>query len=104
MTFVKGQRPWNKGLTRKTDKRVDSYAKKISGEKNYAWKGDDVSYRELHKWVERYYGKPSFCEHCLSGKKKLYDWANVSGEYKRDRDDWIRLCRGCHIKFDRREK
>lgn len=67
------------------------------------WKGDEVGYRDLHLWVERQLGKPDTCEHC--GKKSLtgrqIHWANKSGEYRRDVNDWIRLCAPCHGKYDK---
>lgn len=74
--------------------------KKMEDSKN--WKGDEVSYNGLHKWVVNNFGQPSTCEHC--GKEKLsgrsINWANVSGNYTREREDWIRLCKSCHTKFD----
>jgi hypothetical protein len=64
------------------------------------WKGDSVGKAALHRWVEKYKGKPRKCEHCGTEKAKQYDWANVSQRYKRDLDDFIRLCRPCHAKYD----
>ena len=71
-----------------------------TGEKNKAWKGDRVKYRALHYWVEQWKGKPKKCEKCGTKKAKKYEWANVSGKYKRTLSDWIRLCTGCHLKMD----
>lgn len=65
------------------------------------WKGDDVGMGALHNWVERKLGKPRKCEHCLSEDKDIYDWSNISQQYKRKLSDWQRLCRKCHIKYDR---
>ena len=66
-------------------------------------KGEEVGYNGLHKWVQRHLGKPDTCEHC--GKSGLSSrdihWANKSGEYKRDLDDWIRLCKMCHNEYDK---
>jgi len=74
----------------------------IKGEKNGFWKGDEVGYFALHNWVRRNYGIPTKCEEC--GKEiesgKGIQWANVSGEYKRDRDDWEALCVRCHVMKD----
>jgi len=64
------------------------------------WKGDDVSKGALHDWVRRHRGRPRVCEHCNTKTAEQYDWANVSGEYKRELDDFIRLCRACHAKYD----
>lgn len=67
------------------------------------WKGDTVGYTGLHAWVRRQLGTPKECEHCdkdgLVGRK--IHWASKSGEYKRDVDDWIRLCASCHSKYDK---
>lgn len=68
------------------------------------WKGDKVGRVALHQWVEQQLGKTRKCEHCGSTKEKIYDWANKSGEYKRDIGDWLRLCRKCHSKYDYKEK
>lgn len=62
------------------------------------WKGDEVAYRTLHAWVARHKGRPAACSHC--GANGRTDWANVSGEYLRDLDDYIALCRRCHKAFD----
>lgn len=67
-----------------------------------AWKGDEASYSAIHKWVNRHYEKPGKCEHC--GKPKIIEWANVSGEYNRKRDDWIGLCKSCHFYYDGHDK
>ncbi len=80
-------------------------ARKRSGEKqkgnlHHNWKGEKVSYRALHNWIVNNFGKANHCEHCGKLDAKVYDWANISGEYKRDISDYIQLCRKCHIKFD----
>jgi len=73
------------------------------GETNPSWKGDDVGYRAIHDWIRREKGTPDECEHCgLTGSesKKRLVWANKSHEYKRDVNDWMRLCYPCHRKYD----
>ncbi len=72
----------------------------IRGSNHPNWKGDEVSYGALHEWVKRSLGKPEICEHCRSTEKRYYDWANKSGNYRRDLSDWIRLCKPCHKRFD----
>lgn len=57
-------------------------------------------YRALHRWVEYHLGKPKRCDNCADTSDRMYDWANISGEYKRDLSDWKRLCRPCHMKMD----
>lgn len=72
-----------------------------AGRKHHRWGGENICYTALHKWVERHKGKAKKCEHCgTTDESKSYDWANVSKLYKRDLNDYIRLCRSCHRKFD----
>lgn len=70
-----------------------------TGEKNGRWKGDKVGYFALHEWIKKNKPKPKLCEKC----KKIppRDLANISGEYKRDVNDFEWLCRSCHFKKDR---
>ena len=77
----------------------------FSAENHYAWKGDDVSYRSLHKWVERQLGKPKECKSCRNQdlKHRQYHWANKSRNYLRLTSDWIRLCVKCHKAYDKTE-
>lgn len=71
------------------------------GKNSGSWKGNNIKYMPMHNWVRKEFGDPKKCEHCgLDDVSKKYDWANKSGNYLRDRDDWIRLCRKCHVKYD----
>ena len=89
-------------------KRPDMVGNKYSpprfGADNHEWKGDKVGYVPLHLWVRRHRGNPTKCEHCdrdgVTGR--FIHWANKSRLYKRDLDDWIRLCAKCHYKYDRK--
>ena len=74
--------------------------KNITGIKHHNWKGEKVGYIALHDWVSLHKGKPEKCEHCNNPKGR-FEWANKSHEYKRDLDDWLRLCTSCHIKYDK---
>lgn len=69
-------------------------------ELNPAWKGDDVKYVSLHGWIRNRKPKPKFCERC--NIKKPHDLANISGNYKRDVNDFEWLCRKCHMIKDGR--
>ncbi len=68
------------------------------GEKNHQWKGDEVGVNGIHRWVRRHKGKPQICERC--GTAEHLDWANKDHSYKRNLDDYISLCRSCHMKYD----
>lgn len=72
-------------------------------DKHHSWKGDYVGYNGLHKWVERKLGKPKKCDNkACNGKCKWFDWARKTDKYKRELNNWIRLCRSCHLYYDRR--
>lgn len=88
----RGAVPWNKGV---------SY-EQITGGRHPNWRGDNVRYFALHAWVSRHRGKASRCENpdCKSRNPKRFEWANVSGEYNRDLNDFISLCITCHRKRD----
>ena len=85
--------------------------KKISdsnkGEKSYNWKGDNVS---PHFWIKREFGEPKKCENrekqtlsfkCAE-KGHTFDWSNKDHKYRKIREDWQRLCKSCHMKYDYR--
>ena len=81
------------------------YQKSMIGkrdEQTSRWKGDNIGYASLHQWVAKKLGKPSKCEFC--GKEepngRKIHWANKSHEYKRNLEDWIRLCKSCHVRYD----
>lgn len=92
----------NKGRFKAGNKRPIEWTKtqteKVSDEKNYAWKGEKVSYRGLHQWIRRKKGKPTKC--CFCGKEdvrpRFIQWANIDGKYRRNLDDYISLCGTCH--------
>lgn len=89
--FKKGQKPWNAGLR---------YSGSMKGANYPTWKGDLVGYDGLHRWVKRTYTFDDCCYHCGRTDKRL-DLANITGVYGREKENWIKLCRGCHIKEDR---
>lgn len=112
-SFKKGHTPYFKGRTKETCEAIRRMAEaptslstrlKISasklGEKNAMWKGDEVGYSQLHTWVRRHKMLPPFCERCEV--KPPHDLANISGEYKRDVNDYKWLCRRCHMETDSR--
>jgi len=89
--FKKGYTPWNKGK-----KQIS-----IAEENHPQWKGDAVGYSGVHQWLRRKYGNANKCENKdCEGISKSYDWANLSGKYKRDRTDFMMLCKSCHSHHD----
>lgn len=94
---------WNKGLKgfREGEKRYCM----PSGKNHWSWKGESISYSGIHQWVRKELGTASHCEGCgldkvPDGKKRYFDWANISQEYKRELGDWKQLCKKCHGQFD----
>lgn len=109
--FQKGQTPWNKGVPMSDEmkKRISNTLKRkgikpkirfeARGKDHPHWRGNDVSYSGLHYWLYRELGTPQECEHC--GKTEgRFTWANKSHKYKRNVNDWLRLCYSCHKKYD----
>lgn len=74
----------------------------VRGKNHFRWKGNMVSYSGLHKWVKSRLGNPRICENCCKKGLRLrqYHWCNISGKYKRELTDWVRLCAKCHKAFD----
>ncbi len=90
----------------KTENNIGIYSKDMErpwlvNENNYQWKGDDASYRTKHQWIKRRRGFPTECQHCgLNDPNGYYEWATISGNHLRDVNDWLRLCKKCHVKMD----
>jgi len=68
------------------------------GPEHHGWKGENVSYSGLHAWARRTFTKTGRCEVC--GEERLTEWSNISGEYRREREDWREICRSCHRRLD----
>lgn len=98
-SFRFGRTPWNKNmkglrLSPQTEfKKGDNL-----GKLNNKWKGDNVGYATMHGWLRRNYAKDNRCKNC--GREGKTDWANISWEYRRSKDDFVELCRRCHSRYD----
>lgn len=96
----KHDEPWNKNTKGLIKSNRGSFSHTES-----KWTGDIKEYKSLHYWVGKNLGKPEVCSSCGEIKEgKNIHWANKSGEYKKDPNDWIRLCVRCHYKFDNVER
>lgn len=73
---------------------------KYTEEKSGRWKGADASLVAKRQRIRRLYGKPRYCEICKSTKKEWYEWANKDHKYSMEKEDWMRVCRGCHMEYD----
>jgi hypothetical protein len=83
-----------------SDEAKEKISQKNSNEKHGQWKGNEVSYRSLHEWIVNHKPKVDACARC--GSNKPLEISNISGEYKRDIDDYEWLCRRCHMIEDGR--
>lgn len=94
----------NSGSFKKGDsKNCFWYGKKrieLTGEKHPLWKGDNASYSAFHHWLIGNFGKAQKCVVCAGTMSTSYQWANISGQYHRDKRDYIELCASCHKKYD----
>lgn len=69
------------------------------GENNGMWK-DNISNGAMRQWIYRNKPKVIICELCKM--KESQELQNISGEYKRDINDYRWVCRSCHMKEDGR--
>lgn len=88
--FKKGHKTWNKGKE----------WLEMRGENHPAWRGEYATMVAHHNWIKRQLGTPKKCEMCGTTEDRMYHWANISGQYKRDVSDYKRLCVPCHKIMD----
>jgi hypothetical protein len=97
-----GKPAWNSGLTGEDYKK--HYPKGFGGTffaTERLFGGSIKEYMALHHWLRKILGRPTQCVNCKkSYTGKNIQWANKSGEYKKDVNDWIRLCVKCHYIYD----
>jgi hypothetical protein len=71
------------------------------GKNHYQWK-EKPGYWAIHVWLRKHFGKPCICEgeNCRKNSNS-FNWALKKGmKYERSRDNFIRLCRSCHMVYD----
>lgn len=107
MPQLKNCIPWNKGKTglkghKPSKKNIEAMkkARKEKYPKGTRWKGNKAGYSSIHKTIAKYFGNPKKCENCKTTTAKIYQWANISGKYNREKSDWKRLCKTCHTTLD----
>ena len=98
--FVKGHNRRGVTMSPESRKKISDYRRSFgpSGKNHPLWKGDEVGYTALHFWVYRNKMKKGRCSTCsFTGDT---EWANISGVYLRDLDDFAEMCKACHTEFD----
>jgi hypothetical protein len=87
------------------EQRFNHRASTPRGARHGNWKGDEVGYRSLHLWVDLHGVKTGRCVECGRevgvARGTGTQWANISGEYRRDLDDFRELCIPCHSREHR---
>lgn len=97
----------NRVTSEETRRRMSEARRgRFLGEEHANWRGEAVGYSTLHAWVRRHKEKSGVCSECGAavGTARFSgtEWANVSGRYLRDLDDYVELCISCHRRQDRR--
>lgn len=104
-SFPTGSIPWNKGLTKETDLRVADVARKVSGENNGHWTGEEANYISKHNRVKKHRGKASEydCARKDNTCKGFMQWASISHNASTDINDYMPLCISHHVRYDRKK-
>jgi len=96
--FVKGHEPWNKNTKGIMKPNKTSFKKGQTAHNKGLLLSEECP--AVHYWIKQKLGQPRYCENCKKTNKIQYDWANKDHLYKKIIKDWMRLCRGCHMKYD----
>jgi endogenous inhibitor of DNA gyrase (YacG/DUF329 family) len=97
-----GRTPWNKGKSYSVDR---SHILMPKGEAHWSYKGERAGYHAIHAWLRMVMGSAKECSECgtlekVKGYKKFFQWANLTGLYLRDVNDYKQMCIPCHFKYD----
>ena len=76
------------------------YKNKKGETSHHFWKGNNAKPRAVHRWIERWKGKPNECEMCGKTDGNRFEWANIDHKYRRVLEDFIRMCTSCHRNYD----
>ena len=63
----------------------------------------ELGYRGVHSRIVKLYGKADHCENldCTHPDYHRFEWANLTNEVSRERDNWAMLCVFCHRQMDK---
>lgn len=59
---------------------------------------NSTAYNTIHVQRIRHTKKTGVCQNCK--QQRYTEWANVTGTYQADDEDWIEYCKPCHMKYD----
>ena len=94
------------GVYERTEEHNRKISESMLGKKNHNWKGDEVGYYALHKWIQKNWGDATHCEICGDiNISTRYEWHNKNRQYNRKvRKDWMQVCSKCHKMLDKQLK
>jgi DNA-binding transcriptional ArsR family regulator len=72
---------------------------RLSGENHWNWRGDNVTYPQLHKWARKQFGNPRFCWLCERSPDRI-EMACINKLYTKSQATWAALCARCHRILD----
>lgn len=73
------------------------------GANHSSWKGDNIGYEGIHRWLGVTFGKANRCEGAnCKGISDNYQYALRKGmPYARKRENFLMLCVSCHSSYDK---
>lgn len=90
--------------TDESKKKISASLRDMTAEQARRWKGQQAGYHAVHIWLTKHYDKGNHCEECLTTEYSRLEWANISGEYLREREDYRVLCPRCHRLMDNKKR
>ena len=97
--FVQGSKH-----TEVSKNKISASLRDMTAEQARRWKGQKAGYHAVHIWLTEHYDKGDSCEECGTTEASRLEWANISGEYFREREDYRVLCPSCHRLMDNRKR
>jgi hypothetical protein len=92
--FIHGHNSRGARHTDSAKAKIGAASREAWGRRRAIYMGDPARYRALHNWLRYAKKKSGRCAECGSGGKT--EWANISGRYERDPEDYRELCVACH--------
>ena len=90
----------NKIYREKNHDHYQKYKREYRKKLKHSEKGPRLAFvNNIHQWIKRHKSKQVYCSICNEEKK--LELSNISGEYKRDINDYQWLCNPCHRLYDK---
>ena len=93
-----------KPFSYKHRRKLSTAHAKLIGTKSSRWAGNKISKNGIHTWLGMNYKKTGICKFCCNKfevKGHNTEWALIKRrKYKRKRENFIELCRKCHVNYD----